>query len=141
MLRSNLATDMRDEGEVIAPNDHFSDPVAIHPIPLLDLNKIAEMEALIGHQAVANMFNMISTEIVDNIPIMIDDLASGKFAQARKAAHRLRGASSILGVTRLADGLGQIEKIADEGENILYVVNHLRQVATDTLRAIADRNA
>lgn len=141
MLRSNLATKRRDESVATVSDDHVTDPVATHPIPLLDLNKVAEMETLIGQQAVANMFNMISTEIVDNVPAMIDDLVSDKLVQARQSAHRLRGASSILGVPRLADGLWQFEKTADAGEDIHHVINHLRQVATDTLRAIAGRNA
>lgn len=141
MLRSKSAANGCDDGAATASDDHIADPAAPIATPLLDLIKIAEMESLIGAQAVSNMLNMISAEIVSNIPAMIDDHAAGNIAQACKAAHRLRGAASLLGVQLLADGLSQFEKLAGESKDIHYIINHLRQIATDTLRAIAGRHA
>ena len=140
MLHSNMATNRNDEGPAIDPAAHRADMDTQRPLPPLDHDKIAEMEALIGRQAVANMLNMMRTDIVNHVPAMIDDLIAGNMDQVRQAAHRLKGASSLLGVSRLADGMAQLEKIAIHGGDIQPIVNHLRQVATDTLRAIADRD-
>jgi HPt (histidine-containing phosphotransfer) domain-containing protein len=73
-------------------------------------------------------------------------VAAGAAAEVRRVAHAIRGACLVLGVSRLADACGRLERMGAAGElrgapDGLALVRSEYAAARDVLRAIAARRS
>jgi|GEM_PF-92400 len=80
--------------------------------PYPDNPKLAELHALGGEELVAELLAEFQVQVESDVEEIADAAKAGKFTEVARLAHRLKGGSTTVGVTPIADLCTELEGAA-----------------------------
>jgi HPt (histidine-containing phosphotransfer) domain-containing protein len=108
-------------------------------LDLLDVAIVSELEQL-DAGILTHLTSMYFAEAAEQLAVLDGAVKSGEMLIVSQVAHKLKGSSSTLGATRVAQILGELETAATEGDlsDGAALIARLRQGLDDTRTAFCE---
>jgi len=108
-------------------------------VPLLDVAIVSELEQL-DAGILTHLTSMYFAEAAEQLAVLDGAVKSGEMLIVSQVAHKLKGSSSTLGATRVAQILDELETAATEGDlsDGAALIARLRRGLDDTRTAFCE---
>ena len=108
-------------------------------VPLLDVAIVSELEQL-DAGILTHLTSMYFAEAAEQLAVLDGAVKSGEMLNVSQVAHKLKGSSSTLGATRVAQILDELETAATEGDlsDGAALIARLRRGLDDTRTAFCE---